>query len=90
MGVALDVPGSSMTAIASTIPTPFFVLLNAGQRICPIALPVDTETDCNVVYGFADKTPCALLQRSSDQPLTPYPLVQGFLKRKIGQVPVPG
>ena len=45
----------------------------------------DLKTNCTCVYGFSDKTIFDEFIKNAKQPLTPYPLVQGYLANQIAE-----
>lgn len=63
--------------------TPRYVLLNDKLRLCPELLPTQGGPACTAIYGFSDKQPYDLFCANCDLPLTPYPLVKGYLKKQI-------
>lgn len=69
---------SSPEACAST---PRYVLKSGSQPIFP-TINVD-EQQIKCVYGFSDKKIFDQFIKSASQPLTPYPLVKGYLSNQI-------
>jgi hypothetical protein len=72
---------STMTALL--VNTPRYVLLDGKQRLSPKLLGLQCGPECVAIYGFSDKQPYDLFCANSDVPLTPYPLVKGYLKNQI-------
>lgn len=64
-------------------PTPYYVLLEGKQRLSPKLLPLHDGMEYVAIYGFSDKQPYDLFCANCDLPLTPYPLVKGFLETRI-------
>jgi len=69
--------------IAPQVETPKYVLLDDAQRIGPEILALDSGQNCAAVYGFSDKQPYDTFCRNSEQSLTPYPLVKGYLQNQL-------
>ncbi len=63
--------------------TPCYVLLDGKQRLGPKLLALPPGVEYVAIYGFSDKQPYDLFCANSEIPLTPYPLVKGYLKNQI-------
>ena len=63
--------------------TSYYVLLDGARRLGPKLLPLHGGTECVAIYGFSDKQPYDLFCANCDLPLTPYPLVKGYLINQI-------
>ena len=72
----------SINAVVSA--TPNYVLLDRNQRIGPKLLRSRLGLDCFAIYGFSDKGPYDEFCTNTDQKLTPYPLVKGYLRNQVG------
>ena len=72
-----------MTNKTDFAPTPNYVLRRDNQSICPTIKFDGAETSCVCVYGFSDKPIYDEFIGNSNQPLTPYPLVKGYLANQI-------
>ena len=72
---------SNMNALV--VNTPCYVLLDGKQRFGPKLLPLHGGPNYVAIYGFSDKQPYDLFCAHCDVPLTPYPLVKGYLKNQI-------
>ena len=64
--------------------TPRYVLLDGNRRLGPKVIPLDSEGECSVIYGFSDKGPYDRFCGNSDLALRPYPLVEGYLRNQVG------
>ena len=65
-----------------TAGTPHYVLMNENRRICPTVVRLESGRECSAVYGFSDKSPYDEFCANSKVPLTPYPLVKGYLRNQ--------
>ena len=72
---------------ALLVDTPNYVLLDGKQRIGPELLALHSGMECFAIYGFSDKQPYDVFCANSQQALTPYPLVKGYLQNQLA---VPG
>lgn len=67
------------------IATPYYVLMD--QKKTPfgptIADPI-LNVEYTAIFGFSDKAPYDSFCRESSLPLTPYPLVKGYLRNQLG------
>lgn len=63
--------------------TPRYVLRNGNQAIYPSIRFDNPDTDCVCVYGFSGKAIYDKFIKSTEQALTPYPLVAGYLLNQI-------
>jgi hypothetical protein len=64
---------------------PRFVLLDERRRIGPEALPSASGLEYSICYGFSDKAMYERFRGNSPRPLTPYPLVQTFLRAEAAK-----
>lgn len=64
--------------------TPYYVLMDHNCRIGPEIIPLHSGIDCAPIYGFSDKDSYDKFCLRSQQTLTPYPLVKGFLRNQLG------
>jgi len=64
--------------------TPYYVLMDHNCRIGPEIIPLYSGVDCAPIYGFSDKNSYDKFCLRSQQALTPYPLVKGFLRNQLG------
>jgi len=76
---------SNLTSIAP-LRTPGYVLLNDKTRLAPTVQPLRSGRKCIGLYGFSDKAPYDTFRASSKLPLTPFPLVKGYLQTLIESV----
>ena len=72
-----------MTSKTKHASTPFYVVRSGVLPFYPKISFDDPETNCVCVYGFSDKPIYDKFISSTDQPLTPYPLVNGYLVNQI-------
>ena len=70
---------------ALLVNTPCYVLLDGKQRLGPKLLALPCGSEYVAIYGFSDKQPYDLFCANSDLPLTPYPLVKGYLRNQIAE-----
>ncbi|WP_372724916.1 hypothetical protein [Novipirellula sp.] len=70
-----------------TIATPCYVLISEKARIGPILKVAKTGTSYQIIYGFSDKAPYDVFCANSPLPLTPYPLVKGYLQSQLEMAP---
>jgi hypothetical protein len=64
--------------------TPYFVLRDGNQPIGPPVVRPDSGDDCSPIYGFSAAIAYHEFRKHSDRPLTPYPLVKGYLRAQAG------
>lgn len=62
---------------------PFYILRSGKQSIYPTINTDDPNSNCVCIYGFSDKPIYDKFIQSTDRLLTPYPLVDGYLKNRI-------
>lgn len=62
---------------------PRYVLRDSSGYACPRVLQPSFKTGLTVLYGFSDKPEYDAFISSSELPLTPYPLVKGYLVRAL-------
>ena len=65
--------------------TPCDVLLDGRQRVGPKLLALHGEPEYEAIYAFSGKAAYDLFCANCDLPLTPYPLVKGYLKNQIAE-----
>ncbi len=65
------------------VATPCYVLIFDKVRIGPTLTPTESASSYQVIYGFSDKAPYDAFCANSPLPLTPYPLVKGYLQNQI-------
>ncbi len=65
------------------VATPRYVLMNGKNRIGPSVTSESCARNCLAIYGFSGKGPYDRFQQNSEQHLTPYPLVEGYLSNQI-------
>ena len=70
-----------MNALSTS--TPLYVLLDDKLRIGPSLTASQSGPQYTAIYSFSDKQPYDLFCANCDLPLTPYPLVRGYLKNQI-------
>ncbi|KLU05035.1 hypothetical protein RISK_002797 [Rhodopirellula islandica] len=63
--------------------TPRFVLKADGLPIGPDTVPSNRETETQVVFGFSSKEHYDAFQKVCSDPVTPYPLVKGYLQNQV-------
>jgi hypothetical protein len=64
--------------------TPYYVLMEANRRIGPRIMPLPSGFECAAVYGFSGKGPYDKFRANSPGALTPYPLVEDYLRTEVG------
>ena len=62
---------------------PRYVLRDGLGYASPRVLQTSFEIGLTLLYGFSDKPEYDALISSSEFPLTPYPLVRGYLERRL-------
>ncbi|MDB4766218.1 hypothetical protein OAG71_00875 [bacterium] len=72
-----------MTKQPTLAATPLYVLRSDNQTFSPTITSDEAITDCVCIYGFSDKPIYDQFIKSTDQLLTPYPLVGGYLENRI-------
>ena len=75
------------TLNATIVNTPVFVLMDGNSRIGPLVDLADFESGCAPIYAFSDKAPYDRFCANTEMELTPYPLVQFYLR---SQTEMPG
>ena len=70
---------------SNTASTPFYVLKSGNQAIYPTIEFDNQDTNCVCVYGFSDKPIYDKFIKSTEQHLTPYPLVKGYLVNQVAE-----
>ena len=70
-----------MVIVSAKIPR--YVLRDGLNFASPRVLQPSVKTGLSVIYGFSDKPEYDVFISSSELPLTPYPLVRGYLERAI-------
>ncbi len=78
-------PKRVSTMSALLVNTPCYVLLDGKQRLGPKLLARRGGLEYVAIYGFSDKQPYDLFCANCNLPLTPYPLVKGYLKNQIAE-----
>jgi hypothetical protein len=63
--------------------TPCYVLMDGNCPIGPKVGPLNSGSECSAVYGFSDKSCYDKFSANSQLPLTPYPLVKGYLRNQL-------
>ena len=79
-----------MTNKTDVASTPKYVLKSGGQPLCAMLNLDDPKTSCKCVYGFSDKAIYDQFIQNAKQPLTPYPLVPGYLANQIAEAELAG
>ena len=74
-----------MSSESNTTSTPFFVLKSGNQAIHPTIEFADQDTNCVCVYGFSAKPVYDKFIKNTEQHLTPYPLVKGYLANQVAE-----
>ena len=64
--------------------TPYYVLMEDNCRAGPKVVPLDSRSECLVIYGFSDRAPYDKFCTNSELALKPYPLVKGYLRNQLG------
>ena len=72
-----------MSIISAAAATPYYVLMSASHPIGPTVLHFDMGIECSPIYGFSDKGSYDRFCTNSEQALTPYPLVKGYLRNQL-------
>jgi hypothetical protein len=62
---------------------PVYVLLEGNEKTGPKMLATKSGIEYRAIYGFSDKPFYDRFSAQSDKALTPYPLVQGYLRGQI-------
>ncbi|MDB2686831.1 hypothetical protein N9Y42_06425 [Mariniblastus sp.] len=75
-----------MTKKTDFASTPKYVLKSEGQPLCSTLDLTDPKSSRTCVYGFSDKSIYDQFIKNAKQPLTPYPLVHGYLTNQIAEV----
>jgi hypothetical protein len=65
------------------VETPNDVLLDGKQRIGPQLLALHSGKICIAIYGFSSKQSYDAFCEKSERALTPYPLVNGYLRNQL-------
>ena len=73
---------SLMSAVA--VGTPYYVLMDGKRRIGPKVVQLHLGIECSPIYGFSDKGSYDKFCMHSQLALTPYPLVQFYLRNQTG------
>ncbi|WDQ15207.1 hypothetical protein [Rhodopirellula sp. P2] len=63
--------------------TPRFVLKADGLPIGPNTVPANQDAETQVVFGFSSKEHYDAFQKACSDPVTPYPLVKGYLQNQV-------
>ena len=71
---------SKKTSFANT---PWYVLKSGNQPIYPMINLAEPHTPCECIYGFSDKAIYDVFIKGAGEPLTPYPLVKGYLSHQL-------
>jgi hypothetical protein len=71
-----------MSAVA--VGTPYYVLMDGNRRIGPRTVQLHSGTECAPIYGFSDKRFYDKFCTNSQLAVTPYPLVQFYLRNEAG------
>ena len=74
-----------MTNKTDVASTPKYVLRSEGQPFHSKIESGDPKMSCAFIYGFSDKAIYDKFIKNAKQPLTPYPLVQGYLASQIAE-----
>lgn len=72
-----------MTLTEVALSTPEYVLREANNHIGPELVPLASGRTCSAVFGFSDKVPYDSFCSNTARPLTPYPLVRGYLRSQL-------
>lgn len=72
-----------MTLSQVAVSTPEYVLMDGSSRIGPEVVPLCSGIQCSPIYGFSGKGLYDKFSLQSERSLTPYPLVQGYLRNQI-------
>ena len=77
-----------MTQLVSQdfVATPYFVLLQQKVRVGPAMVETQADLACSPIYAFSDKSHYDLFVAANPERLTPYPLVQLFLREQTSVV----
>ena len=76
--------GSVISMRTVLFDTPYYVLMEDDRRAGPRVVPLDSASECVVIYGFSDKAPYDKFCTNSELALKPYPLVKGYLRNQLG------
>lgn len=63
--------------------TPRYVLMDKNGRIGPSVALQTAGIECSAIYGFSDKVTYDRFCLQSQQELSPYPLVKGYLSNQV-------
>lgn len=63
--------------------TPRYVLMDRKGRISPKVVLLASGRICTAIYGFSEKGLYDKFSLQSDEALTPYPLVKGYLQNQV-------
>ena len=66
------------------IATPYYVLMDQKTPFGPSVIDPILDIEYSAIFGFSDKAPYDNFCRESTVSLTPYPLVQGYLRNQLG------
>lgn len=72
-----------MTLSTESLNTPMYVLMDGDGRIGPHLVPLPGGHTCSAIHGFSDKARYDRFISASTLPLTPYPLVRGYLRNQL-------
>ena len=70
--------------VIASAKTPHYVLRHGASPLCLQHSQMSPAIATTVIYGFCDKPDYDIFIASSKLPLTPFPLVKGYLERAIG------
>ena len=73
------------TMLAAVADTPYYVLLDNNRRIGPSVAPLEAGRECMAIYAFSNKRTYDIFCTSSQLALTPYPLVQAYLRSQVDE-----
>lgn len=66
------------------IATPYYVLMDQKTPFGPTVSDPILNVEYTAIFGFSDKAPYDSFCRECSLPLTPYPLVKGYLRNQLG------
>lgn len=68
-----------------TIATPYYVLMDQKKTaVGPTVTDPILNVEYTAIFGFSDNAPYDSFCNESSHPLTPYPLVKGYLRNQLG------
>ena len=66
------------------IATPYYVLMDQKTPFGPSVADPIPDIEYSAIFGFSNKARYDIFCRESSSPLTPYPLIKGYLRNQLG------